>query len=215
MNDFEELINELKNQGKIDEDIEDEEILKEINSPLLISIFVDKDPYIKKITEDRIINLTGQSGSGKTTYASEHFNSDNYLIIDTDEIFSETRFKNATGINKELGEYFRNNYKKLPNCSYDFDLIYNEIINYCKKYDKTIVIDCAQFHCIKDISLLKGTVIVIRTCIDNCYKRTIERFKRIKENYTNEEFQKYQERKKSIYKWYRYTNELLEKIDHL
>ena len=30
-----------------------------------------------------------------------------------------------------------------------------------KRIDKTIVIDCAQFHCIKDINLLKGKIIVI------------------------------------------------------
>ena len=148
-------------------------ILKEIKSPVDISLYVNKEPYTKKLTADRIINLTGQSGSGKTTYANEHYNSVEYLVIDTDEIFSDNRFNNAKGINKELGEYFRNKYQELPNCGDDFDLIYNEIINYCKKYDKTIVIDCAQFHCVKDINILKGTLIVIRTCIATCYLRTI------------------------------------------
>ena len=32
----------------------------------------------------------------------------------TDEIFSETRFTNTKGINKELGEYFRKKYETLP-----------------------------------------------------------------------------------------------------
>ena len=180
-----------------------------------ISLSVDKEPYIKELSNDKIINLTGQSGSGKTTYANEHFNSDEYLIIDTDEIFSNKRFKKSEGINKELGEYFRNKYKELPNCGDDFDLIYKEILDYCSIYNKTIVIDCAQFHCIKDISLLKGKLIVIRTCIDNCYNRTIERFKKNNKDYTQEELEAYKERKKAIYKWYKYTNEFLEKIDKL
>ena len=188
-------------------------ILKEIQSPIDISLYVDKEPYIKHLTDDEIINLTGQSGSGKTTYAKEHFNRDEYLIVDTDDVFSDNRFASSEGINKELGEYFRSKYKELPNCGDDFDLIYKEILDYCKKYDKTIVIDCAQFHCIKDISLLKGTLIIIRTCIDTCYNRTISRYKEINPNYNEEELDKYTERKKSLFKWYKYSNEFIEKID--
>jgi len=190
-------------------------ILKEIQSPIDISLYVDKEPYIKDLTNDKIINLTGQSGSGKSTYASEHFNSDEYFIVDTDEVLSEHRFENSSGINKELGDYFRSRYKELPNCGDDFDLIYSEILDYCKKYDKTIIIDCAQFHCIKDINLLKGKIIIIRTCIDTCYNRTINRFKSNNLNYTNEELEKYKERKKAIFKWYKYSNEFIEKIDRL
>ena len=190
-------------------------ILEEIKSSVDINLFIDKEPYIKQITNDNIINLTGQSGSGKTTYVNEYFRSDEYLVVDTDDIFSVNRFKNSEGINKELGEYFRSKYKELPNCSDDFDLIYNDILNYCKKYNKIIVIDCAQFHCIKDISLLKGKLIVIRTCIDNCYNRTIERYKTINKDYSDEELEKYKDRKKSIYTWYKYSNEFIEKISKL
>ena len=191
------------------------EILEEIKSPIDINLFIDKDPYIKKITDDKIINLTGQSGSGKSTYALEHFNSNEYIVIDTDDIFSEERYKNSEGINKELGKFFRDKYKELPNCGEDFDLIYKDILDYCNEIDKTIVIDCAQFHCIKDINLLKGTLIVIRTCINTCYNRTIERYKKINENYTKEELENYIERKKSIFKWYKYSNEFLEKINKM
>ncbi len=130
-------------------------------------------------------------------------------------MLSENRYKNVTGINKELRNYFRNKCKKLPNCGDNFDLIYSEILDYCKKYDKTIVIDCAQFHCIKDISLLKGTLIVIRTSIKKCYERTIERFKTINPNYTEAELSQFREKKKAIYKWYKYTNKFLEQIDEM
>ena len=81
--------------------------------------------------------------------------------------------------------------------------------------DKTIVIDCAQFHCIKDISLLKGKLIVIRTCIDNCYERTIKRFKLNNKKYTEQEINNYKERKKAIYKWYKYSNKFIEKVDEM
>jgi adenylate kinase family enzyme len=205
----------LKPWHKVDYDCYNKvkEVLEEIKSSVDINLFIDKEPYIKKLSDDKIINLTGQSGSGKTTYAKDNFNSQEYLLIDTDDIFSDERFNKTSGINKELGEYFRNKYETLPNCGDDFDLIYKEIIDYCKKYDKTIVIDCAQFHCIKDINLLKGTLIVIRTCINNCYNRTIERFKSQNANYTEEELETYMNKKKAIYKWYKYSNKFLEQIN--
>lgn len=195
------------------------DVLNEIKSDLLISINVNKEPYIKKITDDKVINLTGQSGSGKSYYANEHFNNENYVIVDTDEIFSDKRFSKATGINKELGNMFREKYKELPNLTEDFDMIYDEILDYCKNIGKTIVIDCAVFHTIKDIRKLKGTIIVIRTSIDTCYNRAISRWidnhKQNNWDYTEDELIKYKERKKKIYDWYKFSNEFIKKIDKL
>lgn len=191
------------------------EILKEIQSPLEISLYVSKEPYIKELSKDKIINLTGQSGSGKSTYAKHHFNNEEYVIIDTDEAFSEKRFLESRGINKELGELFRSKYEVLPNLADDFDLIYREILDYCKDLDKTIVIDCAQFHCVKDINILKGKIIIIRTDIDTCYNRAIERWKISNKTYTQEELEKYSERKKAIFKWYKGSNEFIRKINNI
>lgn len=204
-------------EGNIDYDTYNKvvEELEEIKSPLLINRFIDKKPYIKKLTDDNIINLTGQSGSGKSYYANEHFKTDDYLIIDTDDIFSDARFDKAKGINKELGVMFRKKYKKLPDLGNDFDLIYEDILNYCKGTNKTIVIDCAQFHCIKDIGKLKGTIIIIRTCIDTCYNRTISRWLKQHKEYKKEDLEKYKQRKKSIYNWYKYTNTFIEKVDKI
>lgn len=192
-------------------------MLNEIKSDLLISITVSKEPYIKQLTNDNIINLTGQSGSGKSYYAKKHFDTDKYEIIDTDEIFSDHRYKDSKGLNRELGKYFREKYEVLQNLSDDFDLIYNEILNYCKNINKILVIDCAQFHCCKDISILKGKIIIIRTDIDTCYKRTIDRWlenhKNI--NYTADELNAYKKRKENIYKWYEGSNEFIKKIDSI
>ena len=189
------------------------DILSEIQSPLDISLYIDKEPYIKEITDDNVINLTGQSGSGKTTYAKENFNTSEYLVVDTDDIFSDNRFRNAEGISKEIGKYFRKKYQKLPTLSSDFDLIYREILEFTRKYNKTVVIDCAQFHCIKSVGNLKGKLIVIRTCIDTCYNRTIERFKEINPKYKEEELESYKERKKALFKWYKYSNDFIESVD--
>lgn len=190
-----------------------------ITSDLDIEIDKYKEPYIKQLTNDNIINLTGQSGSGKSYYAKEKFYSEEYEIVDTDDVFNEKRFNESTGLNRKLGEYFRNKYKELPNLADNFDLIYNEIIEYCKDIDKTIVIDCAQFHCCKDINILKGKIIIIRTDIDTCYKRAISRWiethKQNNWDYTEEELNAYKERKKAIYKCYKGTNEFIRKIDML
>ena len=186
-----------------------------MNKNIYIEIDKDKEPYIKQITDDNIINVTGQSGSGKSTYIKEHFYNDNYILVDTDEIFSEKRFANAIGINKELGEYFRSKYKQLPDLSNDFDLIYQEILNYLQQYSKIIVIDCAQFHFIKDINLLKGKVIIIRTSINTCYKRCLERFKKNNPNASKKVFNKYALKKKKIYEWYKYSNEFIKRIDEI
>ena len=195
------------------------EILQEIKSPIEISLYVSKEPYEKQLTNDNIINLTGQSGSGKTTYAKKHFNTEEYEIIDTDEILSEKRYQNSSGLNRNIGQYLREKYQILPNLSENFDLIYREIINYCKKINKTIVIDCAQFHCVKDINILKGKLLILRTDIDTCYQRTLSRWtenhKKNNLTYTTEEFNNYKERKKAIFKWYKFTNEFIKKIDKL
>ena len=191
------------------------EVIDSKKKDILIDIKIDKEPYIKELTKDKIINLTGQSGSGKSFYAQQHFNNDEYLIIDTDEVFSEHRFINSKGINKELVEMFRSKYDALPSLGENFDLIYQDILDYCEDIDKTIVIDCAVFHCIKDVNLLKGTVIIMRTSINNCYRRCIERFKKNKPRHTEEELNDYIKRKKKIFIWYKYSNEFIEKIDKL
>ena len=69
-----------------------------------------------------------------------------------------------------------------------------------------------KFNCIKDINLLKGKIIVVRTYIDTCYERTINRFKKNNLNYPDEELKKYIDRKKTIFEWYKYSNEFIEKI---
>ena len=111
---------------------------------------------------------------------------------------------------------FRQKYNQLPSLADDFDLIYNEIINYCKDIDKTIIIDCAQFHCVKDLKTLKGKIIILRTDIETCYQRTISRWiSNHNGKYSQEELEKYKERKKSIFKWYKGTNQFIENIDKL
>ena len=180
------------------------------NDDLFISLNVDKKPYVKNVSNDPIINLTGESGSGKSFYAQQYLNDNNYIVIDTDLVFAS--FDIATGYNKEFGEYLRNKYEVLPVLFNDFDLIYQEILNYFKDCEKTIVIDSALFKAMKDISKLKGKIIVMRTSVDTCYSRCLERFKGNFPNAKDEDFKNYADRKSHIYKWYLELNKFLEKI---
>ena len=95
----------------------------------------------------------------------------------------------------------------------DFDYCYKEILNYFGNTDKTIVIDSGQYRNIKDISLLKGKIIIMRTSVDTCYKRCIERFEKKFPNATDEEKRKYINKKKEMYKWYKSLNDFILKVD--
>ena len=186
-----------------------EEYLNEIKSDLLISRFIDKEPYHKVITKDKIINLTGESGSGKSYYTKSL--DDNYLIIDTDILFSD---KPCNETIANLRNMFITKYGKLPNLIEEFDTCYQDILNYFKDVDKYIVIDSAQYRNIKDLSLLKGEIIIMRTSANTCYERCISRYM-TKPNINKDELEKYKERKKAIFTWYHSINKLLERIDNL
>lgn len=180
---------------------------------LLITTNINKQPYEKILTNHKIINLTGESGSGKSYFAKQYFSNNEYIIIDTDEVFS--RYDKSTGINRELGTFFRNKCGELPSLCENFDEIYLEMINYFKGSNKTLVIDSAQFRNVKDISILKGKVIIIRTCINTCFERVIQRFKNQKPNATLEEIELYKNKKMKMYIWYKSLNDFLLKIDKL
>jgi len=180
---------------------------------IFIDLEVNKEPYTKQITNDKVINLTGESGSGKSYYANRYINDESYIVIDTDEVFS--RYEKSNGVNREFGNYIRSKYKILPSLFEDFDLIYEEIINYFKARNKTIIIDSAQFRNLKSLNKLKGSIIIMRTSIDTCYQRCIDRYKNNNPNASKEELDKYLEKKKKIYNWYKSLNDFILKVDKL
>ncbi len=185
--------------------------LNEIKSNLLISRFIDKDPYIKDITSDRIINLTGESGSGKSYYSNKYRNDDRYIVIDTDVVFS-----NKSSLDEEslkVREIFKD--KTSSDLINDFDNCYEKILDYFEDRDKIIVIDSAQYRNMKDYSLLKGKVIVMRTSVEKCYERCLDRWKVMMGNYQVEDYQKYANKKLGMFNWYYSLNEFLKRVDKL
>lgn len=188
-----------------------ESFLYEVKSDLLISRFVDKDPYIKDVSNDKVINVTGESGSGKSTYVKKYINDDNYIVIDTDLIFENEKVDNKYIL--ELRNLFKDKAKDYM--INNFDEFYLNILDYFKGIDETIVIDSAQFRNIRDYSILKGKLIVIRTSIDNCYNRCVERWKENNKNYNVVELEKYSNKKSNMFNWYKSLNEFLANIENL
>ena len=187
-------------------------LLKELKPSILINRYIDKEPYIKNISNDKVINLTGESGSGKTTYSNKYFNNDNYIVIDTDLIFNNGNTNSIDILN--LRELFKDKTKDI--LINNFDECYLKILDYFKGCNKTIVIDSAQFRNIKNYSILKGTVIVIRTSIETCYERVINRWIITKNNiFTNEEYDIYTKKKLGMFTWYKSLNEFIININKL
>lgn len=186
-------------------------ILKEIQSPITINLYIDKEPYQKTITNDKIINITGESGSGKSYYTNKYLNDNNYIVIDTDLILGDRLTTNQDCLN--IREIFKDKPKDI--LITNFDECYLKILDYFKDSTKIIVIDSAQYRNIKDYSILKGELIVMRTSINTCYERVLSRWKSIMKEYTEEEYTKYAERKKGMFKWYKGINKFLEKVDKL
>lgn len=61
----------------------------------------------------------------------------------------------------------------------------------------------------KELKLLKGKVIIIRTSIKECYKRVINRWKELNKNYTEEELEKYKNKKIGMFEWYKSLNDFI------
>ena len=61
-----------------------------------INLFLDKNDYILKITDDEIINVTGSVGSGKSTYGINYHDNKDYIVIDFDSIGSDNDPKTLT-----------------------------------------------------------------------------------------------------------------------
>ena len=178
---------------------------------IFISETIDKEPYIKDITDDKIINLTGESGSGKSTYSDKYLKDDNYIVIDTDIVFSDMPSDNKESVN--LRKIFKDTPKDI--LINDFDSFYKKVLDYYKDSDKTLVIDTAQYRNIKDVTILKGKLIVLRTSVKTCFERSESRFISRNPNATIEEIEAHKNKKRGMFSWYKMINEFIEKVDRL
>ena len=177
---------------------------------LYITESIDKEPYQKHISDDFILNITGESDSGKSFMTRDFLEDDNCIVIDTDLL---NKKNSDNSYIEELRNYLITKYQEIPSLFTDFDKVYSSILDLFMDRGKMIVIDSAQFRNIRDIHLLKGDIVVLRTCIDTCYNRCIDRFQKNHPNCSLEELSSYSMKKKNMYKWYHSLNQFMVKID--
>lgn len=177
---------------------------------LFITLNIDKDPYIKHISDDPVLNLTGESGSGKSTLTKDYKDREDCIVIDTDSVFGG---QEKSTEEQKLYDHLKKKYKEIPNLCENFDSLYKDILDFFKDSGKMIIIDSAQYRNLKDLSLLKGDIMVLRTCVNTCYERCMKRYEEENPNATFEEKAAYQNRKKNIYKWIHLLNNFLDKLD--
>ena len=68
---------------------------------------------------------------------------------------------------------------------------------------------------INGLSIIEGKIIILRTSINKCYERCIQRFEEKNPNATEEEIREYSTRKKKMYEWYNYLNDFILKVEEL
>ena len=185
-----------------------------------MDMIIDKEPFIKQLTDDNIINLTGEGGSGKTTYAEEHFGEGD-IVIDYDEIIAPTErikpieleIRNML-IEKYGKELFA--YKNIEDLKKNFTIIYQEILNHFSNTDKRLILDGTQIRFIEDIKMIKGTIIALRPSIKTCLERSVMRYKKKHPDKSDEEIRKYYEHRSRIFeKLTPLLNELIDNVNKL
>lgn len=140
-----------------------------------ISIFFDKPDYIKTLTNDPTVNVTGSVGSGKSTLGLKYANDEDYIVIGLDSIFGDkdpaTRNKHTAAMKmilaKKYGTDFGSQIQEfLPK-------YYEEILSYIGKDNG--VIEGGLLCNGGLINVLRGKILVKRTAKIKCYYRSVIR----------------------------------------
>ena len=140
-----------------------------------LSLLIDKKDYIKRITEDDVVNIIGLKGSGKTTSVVEYLNDDSYIVVNCDTLLELP--ENNRKEDKLLFEIRKKLFKKHGEIKTNKEFIdcYNDIVSYAKNKNKKLLIEGNLILEINPISKLTGTVIIKRTGIIKCFIRTKKR----------------------------------------
>lgn len=173
----------------------------------------------RKLTNDKVINIAGEGGAGKSTLC-ENFrrNPNEYIVIDFDSINLDN---NRVGtleydlvkliVNKYGKDIFprthRSNGEKQMQINEDFlkkystcfAIIYDEIINYLEPTGKVIVMDGSQYRFVNDASKIKGEFIALRTSLETCLNQSFSRHKKLNPEETEEQLFKHRQNKKEMF----------------
>lgn len=141
-----------------------------------VRLFVDKRDVEARCTEDRIINITGMIGSGKTTQADKYRKDNKYIVISLDCLYRGQDKENMNEETMKINQILEKKFPEQNNEKY-FKKYYYEIIKYINNFDKSITWVLEGQHIYRYLNLkdVKGKLIIKRTCIIKCWKRSIIR----------------------------------------
>lgn len=157
-----------------------------------IAIFKNKEDLIYSMSDDKIINITGMTGSGKSTLGKEIAIQKGYELLNFDWIFGYgyDKDKISCEIKKVMNElqnkypetkeegFFRwkNNKKEDETIKKRYKQYVSKFYAYIINNIKTnLIIEGIQFLDDINVKDLKGTLIIKRTSLLNCYKRAFKR----------------------------------------
>ena len=170
-----------------------------------INYFIDNEDYIKKITNDEVINIIGSKGSGKTTTSLKYINDNNYLVINCDRLFDLKENNEETKDLIRVRDLLKEKYSVIKDDE-TFINCYLDIIEYAKKQNKKLLIEGNVIQGI-DFNKIKGTIIIKRTARVKCFIRAVKR------DYKNKYYlEKEKEKHKHIYKLTRLKNVIKRRI---
>ena len=153
-------------------------------------LFIDRRDYIKKLTDDDVINVIGTKGSGKTTSTLKYIEDEDCIVINCDRLYEMPTDKVVDDkYLTEIKDLLKNKYGKICEGE-EFINCYNGILDFIKRKNKKALIEGNVIYDIKPITLLKGTIIVKRTGIIKCFIRAVKRDYPIK-YFLNQEIEKH------------------------
>lgn len=141
-----------------------------------IRLFIDQKDLVVLCTDDNIINITGMIGSGKTTLANQYRNNSDFIVISLDCLY---RGQDKENMNEDTMKINKILEKKFPNENNEkyFQKYYQEIIHYINNTNKdvTYILEGQHIYRYLNFNEIKGRLIIKRTCIIKCWKRSISR----------------------------------------
>lgn len=183
-----------------------------------IDAFEDKKPIYCKLTSDPILNITGEGGSGKSTYSQQYRDDPEYIVVDYDIILLGTG--SETDIEFYLRKKIEDKYGKsifeskgIDEARKKFTIIYEEIINLLQNSGKKIILDGTQLRFIDDVKKIRGELIVLRPSIETCVSRSVERKQAEHPELSTEELKNYEQRRReTLYRLNPFLNEMVSKV---
>ncbi len=155
-----------------------------------VGIFKDKEDIEITLTDDKIINITGMMGSGKTTLARKISEQENIELLSLDWMFGYSLGNRPEKVNNMLNEFekiypetknqtiFQYFYKRRKDKRVDLkyyeysDKIYTYLI---EKINTPQIIEGRHIYEYINPHFLKGKIIVKRTSLIHAYKRAFKR----------------------------------------